>query len=220
MLTPQLVGFREIVRGIDIEEDELGIGQSPYVRERENTDPDAVVKADSTQVSCREAIRDRFPAGWAVRGTQGLNPSAAAALWKHGIVLIQAGGQRPYKRFRDEGHVPGDAHYGGWSLDDSRVDPAQGSKAGAKITHRAEIRSPVWSIRRVRHDKWRLANGGSHRGHQPVEDTLSADELEAFGSTSESGRPTSGENGALKAYPLTCFPAYHLNTAVLSFSRG
>jgi hypothetical protein len=49
-LTPQLVGLREIVRGVDVEKDELRVGQSPHFCEREDTDPNAVVEADGSQV--------------------------------------------------------------------------------------------------------------------------------------------------------------------------
>ena len=53
-MTPQLVRSCEVVRGVHIEEQELGVRQTAHLFQREDTDPDAVVEADSAKTLIKE----------------------------------------------------------------------------------------------------------------------------------------------------------------------
>jgi len=87
--TPELVCFREIVRGVHVEEQQIRIREAPDLIQGEDTDTDAVVEADGSKVSSGEAIRNRVTASWTIGGAQGLDTPSAAALGQHGVMTIQ-----------------------------------------------------------------------------------------------------------------------------------
>jgi hypothetical protein len=137
--TPQLVRFREIVRGVHIEEKEVRIRESPHLVQREDTDPDSVVEANRPEVTGSQAGRNGFSAGWTVRGAQGLHTPAPFALREHGVTPFQAVGQRVDQRLGYERHIPGDAYDGRRGFQHGSIDAAEGSKAGLNIRNRPKV---------------------------------------------------------------------------------
>ena len=94
MSTPQSVRAREIVRGVHVEEQELRIAEAPDLGQREDTDTDALVEADGAEVAGVQAGGDGVPAGGTVGGAERLHASASVALGEHGVVRVQAVGER------------------------------------------------------------------------------------------------------------------------------
>ena len=196
MSTPQSVRAREIVRGVDVEEQELRIAEAPDLGQREDTDRDALVEADGAEVAGIQGGGDGVAAGRTVSRAERLHAAAPVALGQHGVVRIEPGGKRLDQRHRHEWHVPGDAHDRRGRLDDRRVDPAEGAEPRADIGHDPKAGSPGAGVWRVGHEQWRLAQGLGERIHQPVEDPLAADRLQAFRPAAEAGGPAARQDRA------------------------
>ena len=137
MSTPQPVRAREIVRGVDVEEQELRIAEEPDLGQREDTDRDALVEADGAEVAGIQGGGDGVAAGGTIGGAERLHAAAPVAFGEHGVVGAEPGGERPDERHRHEGHVPGDAHDRRGRLDHRRVDPAERAKLqGVRLSFR------------------------------------------------------------------------------------
>ena len=191
MSTPQSVRAREIVRGVDVEEQELRIAEAPDLGQREDTDRDALVEADGAEVAgvegwrrWRRGSRDRRRRRAARRrGGRALSASIASC-------ASRPAGERPDQRRRDERHVPGDAHDRRRRLDHRRVDPAERARVpGGR-------RAPPEGPGRQAPASGALAtsSGGSPRAvgqrvHQPVQDPLAADRLQPLRPAAEPGGP-------------------------------
>ena len=89
MSTPQSVRAREIVRGVDVEEQQLRIAEAPDLGQREDTDRDARVEADGAKVAGVERGGDGVPAAGAVGGAERLDAAPAAALGQHRVVALE-----------------------------------------------------------------------------------------------------------------------------------
>ena len=196
MSTPQSVRAREIVRGVDVEEQELRIAEAPNLGQREDTDRDALVEADGAEVAGIQGGGDGVAAGGTVGRAERLHAPASVAFGEHGVVGVEPAGERLDQRHRHEGHVPGDAHDRRGPLDDRSVDPAEGAEPRADIGHHSQAGSPRIGVRRVGHEQRRLAQSRGERIHQPVEDPLAADRLQAFRPAAEAGGPTACQDRA------------------------
>ena len=95
MSTPQLVRSREIVRGVHVEEEEVGVRQRPYLIQWEDTDADSVVEADGAEIAFAKARRDGLPTGRPVCGAERLDPSPPVALRQDGVRALQTLRQCP-----------------------------------------------------------------------------------------------------------------------------
>ena len=198
MSTPQLVGLCEIVRGVDVEEQELRIAEIPDVRQREDTDRDALVEADGAEVARLERGLDGLAAGRTVGRTERLDAAPAAALGEHGVASAQPGGEGPHQRDRHERHVPGDADDRGRGRDHRGEDPAQRAQARPHVGHDPEVRAPGRRIRRVGHQQRRRSEGVGQRPDQAVQDPLAADRFQALGAAAEPGGAAPGQHGAAR----------------------
>ena len=85
MSTPQLVRSREIVRGVHVEEEEVGVRQRPHLIQWEDTDADSVVEADGSEVVFGKARGDCLPTSQTVCGAERLHPAPPVALRQDGV---------------------------------------------------------------------------------------------------------------------------------------
>ena len=199
MSTPQLVRSREIVRGVHVEEEEVGIRERPHLVQWEDTDADSVVEADGPEIVFGKARVDCLPTGRPVRGAERLDPTPPVALRQDGVRAFQTLRQCPDQRFGNERHVPRDAYHGCRRFDHCRVDAPQRAEAGTNVAHRAEVGSPLGCIRRIGHQEGRLSQCGLESAGEAIEYSLASDQLQTLGLAAEPGRTSPGENGARNA---------------------
>ena len=199
MSTPQSVRAREIVRGVDVEEQELRIAEAPDLGQREDTDRDALVEADGAEVAGIEGGGDGVAAGGTIGGAERLHTTVAVALGEHGVVRHESGGERLDQRDRHERHVPGDAHDRRGRLEHRRVDPAERPESRADIGHHPKAGTPGAGVGRVGHEQRWLAQSLGERVRQSVEDPFTADRLQAFRPAAEAGGPAPGQDRAADA---------------------
>jgi hypothetical protein len=195
-LTPQLVGLCQIVRGVDVEKGELRVGQSPYLPEREDTDPNAIVEADSAKVTRVEAVGDGFSAGRSVGCTEWLDTPPPPALRQHSIMVIEPISESADQWFGDKGHVPRNAHDRCRALQNCGVDTPQRAQPWSNVADCPEIRPPGTRIGRVRDEQWLLSQCRDHDSYQAVQDALTTDQLEPLGFALKPGCSTAGEDDA------------------------
>jgi hypothetical protein len=96
--TPQPSRAREIVRGVDVEKQELRVAEAPDLGQREDTERDAWVEADGAKVSRVEGGGDGVPAAGTVGGAERLDPAMSVALGQQRVVIPESLGERPDQR--------------------------------------------------------------------------------------------------------------------------
>jgi hypothetical protein len=228
--TPQLGCFREIVRGVHVEEEEVRIRESPHLVQREDTDPDSVVEANRPEVTGSQAGGNGFSAGWTVGGAQGLDTPPPIALREHGVTPFQSVGQRADQRLGYERHVPGDAHHGCGGFQHGSIDATECSEAGTDIDNSPEIGPPGAGVRCVSYKKGWNAKSSGEGTRQAVEDPFATNQLQPLGLTTEPRCSSTRQDGPTNKYPLThslpyplypptCLPAYPL-TRLPAFSTA
>jgi hypothetical protein len=205
--TPQLVRPREIVRGIHVEEEEVGVRQRPHLIQWEDTDADSVVEADGAEIVFGQARGDCFPTGRPVCGAEGLDPAPPAALRQDGVRAFQTLRQCPDQRFGNKRHIPRDTYHRCRRFDHCRVDAAQGAEAGTNVGHRAEVGSPPGGIRRIGHQERWLSQRGLESPCEAIEYSFASDQLQTLRLAAEPGRPPAGEDGPANPNSLGCAAA-------------
>ena len=196
MSTPQLVRSREIVRGVHVEEEEVGVRQRPHLIQREDTDADSVVEADGPEIVFGKARVDCLPTGRPVRGAERLDPAPPIALRQDGVSPLQTLRQCPDQRFGHERHVPRDTNHGCRRFGHCRVDAAQGAEPGTNVGHSAEVGSPLGGIRRIGDQERWLSQCGLESPGEAIEYSFTSDQLQTFRLAAESGCPPTGEDSA------------------------
>ncbi len=158
MSTPQPVRAREIVRGVDVEEQELRIAEAPDLGQREDTDRDARVEADGAEVAGVEAWR-RWPRG---RPDRRRRRAARRRGGRRSRAAWRRASSSPSARARTSatdtnGMSQATQTTGAGRLDHRGVDPAQRAESRPHVGHDPEVGAPGRRVRRVGHQQRRLA---------------------------------------------------------------